>query len=249
MIKKWGIRLLLAIVIIVAIIIYTAPAEILEKGINSNTSTLKITSSSGGLIKGDFQNIKFKGGQLNQLHWNISLIQLLTGKIAATLNISDPKFDGQFNIEHSISGTTRLFDINAVQSTAHFATQWAPLKYIHPEGELLWNNVALSFTEQSFIDASGEISWNNAQLTVNGQNIPLGNINVFPTTDNNDLLLLISSDSVLDIDATLKISLDHTYLLDVSLKEDLPSNIKNSIKYVARPDGNGRLTFTLPGRW
>ena len=55
--------------------------------------------------------------------------------------------------------------------------------------------------------------------------------------------------SLLDIQGTIRLSMDRKYHLKLNLSDNLPNNIKSAVMMMGRPDGKGRLTFSIPGRF
>ena len=123
------------------------------------------------------------------------------------------------------------------------------MKLLRPKGALEWKAFALSFDNQSFEQAEGEILLQNAQIEFNGKPFILGTIKLSPSVENGELFLHISSDANLELEGVIKVNRNRTYKLSASIKEDLPANIFNAVRFFARPNGNGRLEMTISRRW
>ena len=249
MLKKWSLRLFLGLLALIVIGLLTAPAQLLENQLTSQVSGLKTTAATGRFISGEFKQLQYKNTFVNQVTWNLSLLSLLSANIGADISIDDPLFKGQLFIQQGISGTTSISDVNATQSLAEVAKNYKPLQLLRPQGALEWKAIALTFDNQSFKQAEGEVLWQNAQIEFNGNAYTLGTIKLSPSIENGELLLQISSDSTLELDGVIKVNRNRTYKLTASIKEQLPANVFNAVRYFARPNGNGRLEMTMSGRW
>jgi hypothetical protein len=227
----------------------TAPARLIENQITSQVSGLKTSPASGRLVSGGFKKLQYLNTTVNHITWNLSLLSLLTANIGADININDPLFNGQLFIQQGISGNTSISDVNATQSLAAIAQNYRPLGLLQPKGTLEWKAIALSFDNQSFEQTDGELLWQNAQIDFNGSPFTLGDIKLTPTIENGELLLHLSSDPKLELNGVIAVNRNRTYKLSASIKEQLPVNIFNAVRYFARPNGNGRLEMTMSGRW
>ena len=237
---------------IVALLV-TAPASIIENLLITNAPSIQVQGTSGGFWSGQFQKISHRNIALNKITWDLSLFSLFTGKIGTDLSVDDPLFNGQLTLEKSLSSVT-ISNVNAQQSVTLLASYWLPIKFLSPVGKLVWSDVLVSLSdtvaESTFTEAAGSIEWQNASLNINGETISLGTVVLQLSTDNGDLLLTVSdNNSRLNIRGTLRFSMDRKYHIQLSINDDLPTNIKNAVQMMARPDGNGRLTFSIPGRF
>ncbi|MCP4123113.1 MAG: type II secretion system protein N, partial [Bacteroidetes bacterium] len=116
-------------------------------------------------------------------------------------------------------------------------------------GTLDWTDVSLSMDDKTVHQASGNIKWKDASLSINNNLLTLGIINIEVSDEEGDLLLTITDqNSKLDVRGTLRLGVDKRYHLLLSLTDELPSNIKNAVLMVARPDGKGRLQMNTKGR-
>jgi len=248
--KKWILRIVAGLGLLVITLLLTAPADLMETQLTSRIQNLQIQGVSGGFWSGQFQQIYFRGISLNQFSWELSLLAMLRGKIGVEASLNDPLFKGAATFEQGFSNTLQLSKVNAHQSVAALASHWLAFRMFRPEGELVWKNVSLELAGKSVEQADGVIQWQNASFNINGEPFSLGTINLSLNADKGDLLLSVSDgQSVLDLQGTLRISGDRKYLLQASLKEDLPTTISNAVRLMARPDGHGRLMFTLPGKF
>jgi len=247
MIKKWGIRLLIALLIIAAIIFYTTPAKLIQNQLNDNIEQLTIAKATGHLSSGEFHRINVKGQFINQLSWDLDLLKLFIGKLAGTLEVIDPKVDGSLYFSQQFNGQMNLSEINLVQSVTALADIQPGFKLIQPDGEITWQDVALSLDEKQFYSASGNIIWSNASLEVNQQLLDLGEIILSPMVDGKDLVLMLTSDSILDVIGNVRVKMDHTYALEFSLQSQLPPTIKQSVQYITPLGDDGRYHFKMSG--
>ena len=249
MLKKWSLRLFLGLLALIIIGLLTAPAQLLENQLTSQVSGLKITAATGRFISGEFKQLQYKNTSVNQVTWNLSLLSLLSANIGADISIDDPLFKGQLFIQQGVTGTTSIRDVNATQSLAEVAKNYRPLQLLRPQGALEWKAIALAFDNQSFKQAEGEVLWQNAQIEFNGNAYTLGTIKLSPSIENGELLLQISSDSTLELDGVINVNRNRTYKITASIKEELPANVFNAVRYFARPNGNGRLEMAMSGHW
>ncbi|MCP3673791.1 MAG: type II secretion system protein N [Gammaproteobacteria bacterium] len=250
--KKLILRFIVGLGFFIVALIITAPASIIEGLVIKNIPSINVQGTSGGLWSGQFLKVAHRKVALKELKWSLSLMSLFTGNVGVDLSINDPLFNGELTLEKGFSKTS-LSDINAQQSVTVLASHWLPIQLLSPVGSLAWKDVSISISDKDtisvFNDAEGAIEWQNASLNINGETVSLGTVFLQLSTDNDDLLITLSdNNSVLDIQGTLRFSMNRTYLLELSLSDDLPANIKSAVQMIARPDDNGRLTFSIPGR-
>lgn len=253
MLKKWSLRILAGLIVFIIALLINAPARLLENQLTSSVPGLVMNGTRGTLFSGQSESIAYDGKSLSRLSWNISASALLTGNLATELSADDPLFKGNLFLEKGLSDGLTVSAVSGQTSIAELVRLWPSLALFKPAGNLLWNDTGLTVTSQSFADAEGDMSWNNATLSVNGSLLQLGRIHFKPVIEGDELLINLSSDSVLDLKGVLRISRDHRYLLEASLTDNLPDNIRNPIKMMARnrmdEAGNGRLVLKIPGRW
>ncbi len=248
MIKIWLLRIVGGILLLITGLIFTAPAELMVRLIPENAG-LKLQGVSGRLLSGEALQVNYAGKSLQQLAWDVSLPSLITGKLGSTISINDPAFSGKLFLEKGFSNTLSVSDVNASQMVTALIEYYRPLKLLYPEGKLDWMDVSLSMDDKTVHQASGNIKWKDASLSINNNLLTLGIINIEVTDEDGDLLLTITDqNSQLDVRGNLRLGVDKSYHLQLSLSEELPSNIKNTVLMVARPDGNGRLLMNTKGR-
>lgn len=250
--KKWILRFIAGLGFFIVALLITAPASIVENLLSNNVPSVSVQGTSGSLWSGQFQKITHRKISLKQLEWNISLTSLLIGNIGVDLSANDPLFKGELTLEKGFSQTS-LSNINAQQSINALAGYSPPIQLFKPTGTLLWKDVSIAISDANekpvFNEASSSIEWQNASLNINGMVASLGTVFLQLSIDNDDLLITISdNNSVFDIQGTLRFSMNRAYRLELSIRDDLPANIKSAAQMMARPDGNGRLTFSISGQ-
>lgn len=249
LLKKWILRIVAGLLLLLVALFITAPANLLESQLTSKVTGLQTQGVSGGFWSGQFQQVYYQGIALKQLSWNISILSLLSGKIGADITINDSLFQGALSIEKGLSETVKLSKVNAHQSVVELAKYLPALRQLHPQGELVWEDVSLSFTGKNFDLASGVIQWQNAALNIQGDRLSLGTIFLTLNTDKGDILINIhDQQSELDIKGVLRFNGDRQYQFQVNLSEQLPANISSAVRLMTRPDGKGRLTFSFSGK-
>ncbi len=248
MIKIWLQRILVGILLLAAGIIFTAPAELMVRLIPENAG-LNLQGVNGRFLSGEALQVNYAGKSLQQLTWDVSLLSLITGKLGSTISINDPAFSGELFLEKGFSSTLSVSKVNASQMVNAVVEYFRPLKLLYPEGKLDWTDVSLSMDDKTVHQASGNIKWKDASLSINNNLLSLGIINIEVSDEEGDLLLTITDqNSQLDIRGKLHLGVDKSYHLQLSLSEELPSNIKNTVLVVAKPDGKGRLLMNTKGR-
>lgn len=221
----------------------------MESQLKSNVHGLEIASSEGGFWSGEFNQLRFQKQSLNKLSWNLSGSSLFTASLGADVNINDPLFTGSLHAQQSITGRTVISEVNGTQVVAELSRIWPLIRFISPTGELDWKKAAIAFNNEGFDLASGSVEWNNAQILVNNHSTALGQVVASFDVENNDLLITLNSDEKFDLQATIVVSRNNRYQMTASIKEDIPQNIYQSVKFMARSDGNGRFVLNTSGSW
>jgi len=249
MLKKWGLRSIIGLLLLMLVVILTAPASLMKSQLTSQLPGTQFSAVSGKFLSGNFQQIRYQGVELKNLSWDVSLLSLFLADLKTNLTIDDTLFTGSLSIQRSLSGVISLTDIEARQSISELSHYSPPINALTPTGEIIWQDVNLSVDAETFSDASGEIQLNNLSINLGGQQFSLGSVKALPSIEQDDLVLTLSGDTVLEIQGTVRISRNRNYQLNISVTEQLPEQLYTALRYMARPDETGRLALNFSGRW
>ena len=247
MFKKLLPRALIALIFLSVALLLTAPAQVVERQLSSQIPGVSTEGTEGRLWSGKFARVSYQQLSVHQVGWSLSAGSLLTAKAGATITIDDVLFKGSLFVQQSLGGTSNLSDINGRQSLDALSDVLPILRFIKPSGDAIWQDVSLSFDASNYHTASGTVTWPDAILTANGQSYVLGEMMIELSAEDGKLILSLSSDQQLDLSGSIALDRKQHYDLEVSVREDLPENLYNAIRMMARPDGAGRLTFNRSG--
>jgi hypothetical protein len=246
---KYTVGVVLGLLLLIVVIMIMAPSQLMESQLKSNVNGLEITSSEGGFWSGEVNGVRLQKHSIEKLSWQLSGSTLLTANLGADLKIEDPLFSGSLFAQQSISGRTHISELNGIQTVSELSRIWPMIRFVSPTGELDWNEVAIAFDNERFDLASGSVKWNNAELLINNQLVALGEVVASLDVENDDLVITLISDDKFDLQASIIVSRNNQYKITASIKEDIPTNIYNAVRFMARSDGNGRFVLNNSGRW
>ena len=249
MLKKWTLRIVLGLLVLMAAIFATAPASLMKNQLMSRIPTLQINGADGYFRAGTFQLMSYRNKVVKQLSWNLSFVSLLSAKIGMQLSLNDALFKGGLFFELGNEGNIYVSNIQGTQSVDSLLSIWPVMKMFKPSGKIIWDDVNVDAQRQTIKQLSGNIQWNNAALNVYGENFNIGTVDIQLGMDKEDVLLHLSSDEILELTGTLRIKPDRKYVLQGSLSENMPVNIKNALAIMLKPEAQGRLSFNIPGKF
>lgn len=241
--KKKVLGAFLCLVVLLVIIIAMAPAKTIwpfvADKLPKKIQAVQIGNISGSIWSPQIDKIAYQGHLLENISADVSIWNLLLGKLNSQISINDPTLKVQGDLS---AGKT---SINLQQTNFELDAQRLDPLMQFPVKSL--SGTITGTIEQADFQANGNWetitgvgSWQNAAIGYLEESLELGNFNFELNTDENKQLVLIilDNDGVLDLAGTLTITRNKTYQIDVTTQQNLPPQIERWVKGFGRLQNN-----------
>jgi general secretion pathway protein N len=244
-------RLMLAgIAAYLLFLLVTLPATVLSTQLARHGVTS--TSTSGSVWNGQMNGLQAGVLNLGNVEWHMRFLPLLTGRLAADINLTQSDGFAQSRVGVGFTGNITFTDLSAT----------LPLQSIVGSGGLPggWVGTAQArFSELVFKDAWPVAAHGTLDvIDLSGPARQPSNLGAYRLTFPADAT--VSADALLgklealegavvDVTGTLKFAAGRSYLLDtmVAARGNAPQNIAQGMQYLGSPDAQGRRPFSVSG--
>lgn len=244
-----GKLLLVGLGLYLLFLLFTLPATVLTAQLARHGVTS--LSTSGSVWRGQVNGLRVGMLNMGNAEWNIQLLSLLAGKLAADVKLTQAAGFAQGRVGVGLTGNVTLSNVSAT----------LPLQSIVGSGGLPggWTGTAQArFSEIVLKNAwpvTAQGTLDVVELT--GPARQPNNLGAYRLTFPVDgagadaLLGKLESldDAAIDVVGTLKLTPDRSYLLDtlVAARGNAPANIVQGMQYLGSPDAQGRRPFSVSG--
>ncbi|MGL5600935.1 MAG: type II secretion system protein N [Silvania sp.] len=245
--KAWKMILLVLLSYLFTLLI-ALPARVAVGGLPMPAS-LQLQGISGTLWEGQVQTIRWKTLQIGPVHWAWQGSALLTGEIAAQVELADPQgldgrgtlgWNGEWNIRHARLHLPARVLPEPLGLTAELS------------GDIDARLAQLRFTPEGCIAAQGDLYWKAGRvvsiagaLTTGDTRLRLGCRNRQWRTDFTQRSEQVSSTGQF----TLSGSREYRGKSEVAPGADFPPALMLLLTQSARQQANGTFTLDTSGRW
>ncbi|WP_252178043.1 type II secretion system protein N [Endozoicomonas sp. 4G] len=213
---------------------------------------VKLEGLSGSVWSGSAQTLTVNGIELEDVSWDLRPSALLTGKIKADLEVGDnfSAVAGQATVTYSLQGMT-IEDLEA-DASAGWLQQFASMPVpATARGNINLVADSLIYEGGQCVELDGRMEWERGRISSPLGEVKLGQADADLSCKGNTLEGNIrQSSEFLTTDAVFSVNLNGSYSLSgkVSDGEALPETIKDGMKFLGRPDAQGRYPLTFRGR-
>ncbi|WP_422472955.1 type II secretion system protein N [Endozoicomonas sp. ALB032] len=216
-----------------------------------NMSGIELEGLSGSVWSGSAQELTINGIELQEVSWDFQPSALLTGKVSADLEVGDnlSAVVGQATVTYSPQGVM-VEDLEADVSAGWLQQLAAMPVPATARGNINLVVDSLVYEEGRCVELDGRMEWERGRISSPLGNVELGKADADLTCKGNTLEGKISQSSeFLTTDAVFSFNLNGSYSLNgkVSEGEALPETMKDGMKFLGRPDSQGRFPLTFRG--
>ena len=236
---------------IVLVVAYT-PAKLAESFIPQQRD-LSVGGLSGSVWSGNIDYIRVKDISLSDIDFSVGLFSLLIASPTISLDVAggDVQGDLDVNLTDDLQNNVDLSDANLSVSASILEKQ-IPVKGVELEGLISTNDLSVILENKKPKKLEGNIQWNNAALSFAGKNWKLGNFSVDTETDETTQIVtakLNDTKNELGLKGTITIEPNGTVEIVGSIATNIDQTLYSSIALFnsGKPE-NGRLPIKFKQR-
>lgn len=243
---------LLGVLVFLVFIALLAPAKtivpMITKQLPASIKPINIVGVEGSIWRPQFAKLAIKDYQFEQVSLTLNPLALFTGSLSSDLAIADPSLQLTAQLKASqqtlqISNADFSLDAARLDPLMRF-----PVKGL--TGQIEAQLEAFQLSHNQWIEkAAGKGVWRDAYLYYLEQTLPLGDIQFELATEEKPqnptlIVTIVENSGALDLKGDFKLSKDRRYQLDLTLREDIPAQIKSGIQNFAKlEDGRYRIQW------
>ncbi len=243
--KKW---IAVSIIVFFIFLLATLPARVAVKWLPPEAG-VNAVGVSGTLWSGNAANVSIKQQSVDGVTWALNPFYFFTGKLGGTLHVNNQDIKGKTDFAVNMEKQIHLSNSNFTFDAATLST-YLPIKTVSLSGKIRTSINDITFSEANgpqHVDAT--IYWLKSQIAFAGQEVKLGQFTVEATSqaDNSVLLSLKPTKNTVDAKGSAVLKWPQQIELDLSVSEQVPEALKQSIMFLKKADNNRRtLQMTIP---
>jgi hypothetical protein len=244
--RKW---VVIGIVFYLLFLLVTLPARVLMDQLAKHG--IRVNASSGSVWHGRVTAVQAGVLNLGNVEWRVRILPLLTGKLAADVNLQQDTGFAQGRVSIGLSGKLQLTELSAslplqsIVGNGGLPGGWIGTTHAKFDELILADNwpVAARGT-LDVIDLTGPAQQPN-NIGAYRLSFPAkGGDATMVTGDLQDL-----DGAAISVTGQLKLTAGRNYLLEtqVAARANAPANIASGMQYLGAADAQGRRPFSLSG--
>lgn len=229
------------------------PASIvLQLSQGSLPRALAIGAVSGSVWDGRISEVRYENVQLNDVTWQLNGWGLLTGQLQGKVRFGSPRaldeISGSSNFSVSLLDQAAQLD----DATLRFSVEQAMQQVTLPLPVDAKGRVILSIDEyhtgQPYCEAlTGEISSPNIDIKGLSGWFSIGDMSGVLSCKSGDIAVTVDPENRLGLraDATLAANMQFRVAGNIKPEASLPKEVHDAVKFLGRPDSEGRYPVNL----
>ena len=243
-----GLKILFALVAVIALFVMTAPASLVTSVIPEENSAVTLSGFQGKVLDGEASQVNFKGIPIQNVKWDLDFISSITGTPSATVAINDPEMQLSSDLEFSSERSWSVSELNGNLQAAKLLQLVPNLRRIGLGGDATFDNVSVALADIAFEAGEGTVQWNNASMSINNQPLNLETITAEFGLEGDDLVLDYLGSSALSPNGRIKLTPAGAYDMTLNITPTaLPQNMQ-MITNFGKKSPDGTVIFELKGR-
>jgi len=203
---------------------------------------------SGTLWSGQAKSIQINDLQIETVSWSIHPLQLLLGRIEATLSTDNTQMAGEVTLGTTLLGNHYLQSNNFSLPVSTVQNQ-LPKTPVALAGELQIHRLEARINEQGIQSIESELQWRKAAIGSNSD-ITIGDFALNLTTED-DIITGIMKDNGGPIQASGKLTLKRDGHYDIEMKLMVRDKTRNdlqvALRSLGRADASGQTIIRYKG--
>jgi general secretion pathway protein N len=246
----------LALTLVVAFLaftLYTMPASVLIHLANKQLPpSLKLGVVTGTVWQGKVSGIRINNIQLNNVRWDLKASALLLGELKGSINFGNPRDKSDISGRGFFVGDLLDGSIVLTDTTVRFSVEQAMSQVTLPlpvqaKGRVLLNVDTFSTGMPYCESLKGEIR--SPGISVQGLSgwFDIGALGGTLRCKSGDIGVLVDPDNSLGLqaDAVLAEHFQFRVAGNIKPQASLPKEVHEAVKFLGRPDANGRYPVNL----
>lgn len=176
-------KILVAIIIFLATLVYLIPAKVLES-IITTPSNVVISGISGSLWSGSVAQVVTPELSLSDVEYSLNPFALFTATLSVDLDFpkGDIRGDANLQLGSDYAKAIEVFDAN-LSMQASFLEKHLPVRGVRIAGDLSSEALFLFLQNKRIAALAGKLHWRGAQVSYAGANWQLGDFSVLTETN------------------------------------------------------------------
>lgn len=231
-------------------LLWLAPAGLVTEQISTHLPGFTVQHAAGTAVNGMAADLRWRAGQIDQLHWRWHPWRLLTGRLAFGLRAEDPQI--KLLTDAALSWNRQLhFRGLTGQLAVAEASKWAGLPDVPLVGTADLRLDTLTFDAAGYpIAAHGLIQL--SQLRIDwGQTLPLGDYLIQLDTPSAAGIeaKLSDNNAALQLTGTLRLLPNGQYQLtgQAAIRDPNNHSLHQAMNVLGPPDSNGHWSLNFSG--
>ncbi|MCO7191160.1 MULTISPECIES: type II secretion system protein N [unclassified Pseudoalteromonas] len=231
----------------------TMPASIvLQLSQGSLPRALSVGAVSGSVWEGRISEVRYENVQLNDVTWQLNGWGLLTGQVQGKVRFGSPRtldeISGNSNFSMSLLDKSAKLDDAILRFSVEQAMQQVTLPLpVDAKGRVILS-IDEYHTGQPYCEAlNGEISSPNIDIKGLTGWFSIGDMSGTLTCKSGDIAVTVDPENRLGLraDATLAANMQFRVAGNIKPEASLPKEVHDAVKFLGRPDSEGRYPVSL----
>ena len=214
-----------------------------------NQVPLELQDVEGSVWNGKAAEVRLQQHQFQRLHWDLSLLSLLTGTVKLNWEFALNQGEGKGVIGKSLFGGLFLRNVKAGFHMKDLAPV-LQLQALSPEGVIRLKLDELEIEDGFIVSAQGNAVWQNAQVSL-FKTLELGSLQLDLEPDQNGVKGVIK-DQGGPLEAQGLLNLDKTGQYNVNgsvrVRDPLKTDLNASINALGRAGPDGKIPLNRSGK-
>jgi len=226
------------------------PAPVAASWVQSQVPGLRLTGVSGSALKGRVQYVGMNEITLEDVHWQLSPLSLLTGRADVNLRISTDTGNISGDFSQSLFGNTHIENLNGSASLGWLGGL-AGYRFVPLDGLLSLQDVEADLEKQLLTSATGQVLINNANWLLLKPPVNFGNINGTINSDGKtNSLQILDSDGPLKVEGSAQLVNNNAYTVNmrVRARAGADDRLKKLLEQLGKSDTEGWYQIQERGR-
>ncbi|MBQ4839560.1 type II secretion system protein N [Pseudoalteromonas luteoviolacea] len=241
---------------LLAFIVFTVvsiPAPVALQLVQSHIpNNVRLGAVTGTLWQGQISGVRYQNLQFNDVKWQLNGWGILTGQLQGKLNFGNPRQASEISGRSTFGVSLFGNDIELSQTTLRFSVEHAmhqvnlPLP-VDAKGRIILELEEFNSGQPYCENLKGDIS--SPEIQVKGMSgwFSIGDLSGLLSCKSGDIAIVVEPENLLGLraDATLAENMQFKVAGNVKPDASLPKEIHEAVKYLGRPDAEGRYPVSM----